>query len=88
MSIYDEVSFPTPKLVGLKKKILENRAKGILSFSYGGQSFSYSSPKEMMKVAYEIARELNRREAKDLGLLPVGNTVPFVRRPLSEGHWS
>ena len=83
MAVYDEQSFTLDDLRAMRRRILEQRAKGVASWSYNGQSFTYSSPDQMLKVADEITREIRRRMAADLGYQPVDLTAPFVTRPLS-----
>lgn len=84
MSLYDEYSFTLEDLRAMRKRILSQRSEGVLSVSYNGQTFTYSSPDQMLKVAEEITREIRVRVAKELGYLPVDLSAPFVRRPLSE----
>jgi hypothetical protein len=83
MALYDEQSFSLEYLRGLRKAILENRAKGVASFSYNGQAFTYSTPDAMLKVAEELTREITWRMAKQLGFKPVDLKAPFVHRPLA-----
>ena len=83
MALYDEQSFSLEDLRGMRKAILERRAAGVASFSYNGQTFTYSTPEAMLKVAEELTREIRWRMAKELGYEPVDLTAPFVHRPLA-----
>lgn len=83
MGMYDTESFTLADLRAMRKRILEQRARGAASYSYNGQSFTYSSPEQMWKVAEEITREIRHRMAADLGYKPVDLTGPFVTRPLA-----
>ena len=84
MSLFSADSFTLEELRAIRKKIADQVSKGVASFSYNGQSFTYSSPDQLMKVADQITREIRRRVAKDLGYIPVDPMAPIVRRPLSE----
>ncbi|RKT35298.1 hypothetical protein BXY70_1331 [Roseovarius halotolerans] len=83
MAVYDSQSFTLEDLRAMRKRILEQRAKGVSSWSYNGQSFTYSSPDAMMRVADEITREIRHRMADDLGLQPVDLNGPIITRPLA-----
>lgn len=85
MAMYDD-SFTLEDLRAMRKRVLEQRAKGVASFSYNGQSFTYSAPDQMLRVVDELTREIRRRMAAELGFLPVDLSGPLVRRPLSESH--
>lgn len=86
MAMYDNDSFTLVDLRAMRKRVLEQRAKGVASWSYNGQTFTYSSPDQMFKVAEELTREIRRRMAAELGYVPVDLSGPLVRRPLSEHH--
>jgi len=83
MAIYDDESFTLEELREMRKRILTQRAKGVASWSYNGQSFTYSSPAQMDKVLAEITREIRNRMADDLGYKPVDLNSPFTIRPLA-----
>lgn len=78
--------FDLSELKGLRRKILEQRAKGVSTFSYNGQSFTYSSPSQMLVVAEEIQREIARLVAKENGWVPVSAGGFSTFRPLSGGN--
>jgi hypothetical protein len=71
-------------LQGLRDKINEKRAAGVLSFSYNGQSFNYASPAQMLVVAQEIQREIRRKKAAANGRIPASQSLYSIRRPLAE----
>lgn len=78
--------FELEELKGLRRTIMEKRAKGVLSFSYNGQSFTYASPAQMLSVAHSIQREIGRKFAAANGLIPVSAPTSFTTfRPLSGG---
>jgi hypothetical protein len=83
-SLYSD--FELEELKGLRKKILSQRAKGVSQFSYNGQSFTYSSPSQMLIVAQEIQREIGRRVAAENGWVTAqsGANSFTTCRPLSE----
>lgn len=88
MSMYDDESFSLEDLRAMRKNILEQRAKGVASWSYNGQAFTYSSPDVMYKVAEEITRVILRRMAAERGYVPVlpggfGVFRPFAQNPNS-----
>jgi len=80
--------FTTDQLRELRKLTLEKRAKGVLSFSYNGQSFTYASPAQMLVVAQGYSREIVRRMAAEKGWVPASSVVGGFStfRPLSGGN--
>ncbi|MCZ4366627.1 hypothetical protein [Sulfitobacter dubius] len=78
--------FELDELKGLRRKILEQRAKGVSQFSYNGQSFTYSSPSQMLIVAEEIQREIGRKVAAANGWQPISTGGWSTFRPLSGGN--
>ena len=83
MAMYDEESFTLADLRAMRKRVLQQRAKGAASWSYNGQAFTYSSPDQMLRVAEELTREIRYRMAAVLGYKPVDLSGPFVTRPLA-----
>ena len=83
MAIYDDASFTLEDLRAMRKRVLEQRAKGVTSWSYNGQTFTYSSPAQMLLVAEELTREIRQRMASELGLVPVKPSLPSITRPFS-----
>ncbi|OOY22498.1 hypothetical protein BMI91_19645 [Thioclava sediminum] len=81
-SLYED--YTIDELKALRRKILDQRAKGVSSFSYNGQSFTYSSPAQMLIVAEEIQREITRRVAAENGWQPVNVTGSRLIRPLAD----
>jgi len=71
-------------LRGLKNTIMDRRAKGVLSFGYNGQTFSYASPASMLVVANEIQSEIRRKVASVSGRIPATYSLYSIRRPLAE----
>ncbi len=81
---YDLESFPTiEELRLLRKTVVERRDAGVASWSYNGQSFTYSSPDQMNKVIAEITREIQRRMAKELGMKPASTWPYGLVRPMA-----
>ncbi|WYK04394.1 hypothetical protein DWF04_015390 [Cereibacter sphaeroides f. sp. denitrificans] len=84
MGLYSD--FNLDELRAMRRKALDQRAKGVSEFSYNGQTFRYSSPAQLLLVAEEMTREIRRRMASDLGLVPFDPTAPVLIRPLSGGN--
>lgn len=85
-TLYED--YTDEELRALRRRILDQRAKGVTTVSYNGQSFTYSSPAQMLTVAGEIQAEISRRVAAANGWRPIPAGRGRIIRPLADGETS
>lgn len=90
MSSYSDPTITLDHLKEMRRILVEQRQQGVLQWTFNGQTKIYTSPREMLVVIEEISREIQRRVAKALNLVPVrpwdsyGVIRPLEPQPTSE----